>query len=62
MIRLPKIITVRLSEETRAKIAQRVGPSGRLKNASQFIREAIEVRLPQVDPVVGWSASRQPWR
>jgi Arc/MetJ-type ribon-helix-helix transcriptional regulator len=60
VIRLPKIITVRLSEETRAKIAQRVGPTGRLKCASQFIREAIELRLPQVDPVVGWSVRRHP--
>lgn len=58
MTRLPLIVTVRLDEVTRSRIRERVGPSRRLKTFSEFVREAIAVRLEQTDPVLAWSVRR----
>lgn len=58
MTRLPLIVTVRLDEATRSRIRERVGPNRRLKTFSQFVREAIALRLEQTDPFLGWSVRR----
>jgi hypothetical protein len=53
MTRLPLIVTVRLDETTRSRIMERVGPDRRLKSFSEFVREAIAIRLEQTDPFLG---------
>ena len=58
MTRLPLIVTVRLDEATRSRIRERVGPNRRLKTFSQFVREAIALRLEHPDPFLGWSVRR----
>ena len=58
MTRLPLIVTVRLDETTRSRIRERVGPNRRVKTFSQFVREAIALRLEQTDPVLAWSVRR----
>jgi hypothetical protein len=58
MTRLPLIVTVRLDEVTRSRILERVGPNQRLKTFSQFVREAIAIRLEQTDPLLAWSVRR----
>jgi Arc/MetJ-type ribon-helix-helix transcriptional regulator len=58
MTRLPLIVTVRLDETTRSRIMERVGPDRRLKSFSEFVREAIAIRLEQTDPFLGWSVRR----
>ena len=57
MTRLPLIVTVRLDEATRLRIKERVGPNKRLKTFSEFMREAIAIRLEQTEPL-RWTVRR----
>jgi len=57
MTRLPLIVTVRLDEATRFRIKERVGPNKRLKTFSEFVREAIAIRLEQTEPL-RWTVRR----
>lgn len=58
MSHLPLVITFRLDDATRARIRERVGHDQPIKNLSQFIREAISLRLGDSDPTIGWSVRR----
>jgi Arc/MetJ-type ribon-helix-helix transcriptional regulator len=59
MTRLPQVITVRLDENTLARIRERVGEGFRARSLSQFIREGIRLRLDEPDEYTGWLASRR---
>jgi len=58
MIKLPRVVTFRLDEATRARIRERVGPDHRVRNLSQFVREGIDLRLNRADPNLGWGVRR----
>jgi Arc/MetJ-type ribon-helix-helix transcriptional regulator len=58
MSHLPLVITFRLDDTTRARIHERVGRDQPIKNLSQFIREAISLRLAHADPSTAWSIQR----
>ena len=58
MIKLPRVVTFRLDEATRAKMLERVGPDTRVRSLSQFVREGIDLRLNRADSNLGWGIRR----